>query len=278
MPAATVTWRRMVIVVVSIGTGLAIRHCESRQAAGRDVPIIAVAGGDSIFPERCRDSLRAEPFITSGLGGGLGVSGLAVKQVIQDALDKYPPGFLRKQVQGIYLVRNLTDEGVNIGGTAIDRSVYINVPSRELRSAEDRAWTERSVHHELGHALMANGRVALDRRAWASTNVSGFRYGQGGLKYILHQPCPEPVSDDLLDSGFVSDYSRASLDEDFAEVVSVMFTADDDAWKLVLSKPRLRAKMLVAARFLQSLDPRLSWEYFENLHRRSLNMNTRLAR
>ena len=186
----------------------------------------------------------------------------AAHDVIARALAKYPPDLLRAHLDRVYVLGGLEFRGVSAGGTSSLRAIYVVGRNWYVRTD-----LERNVHAEISSILWRNGRVHFDAEAWRRNNPSNFLYRGTGVQAIGDGQASRRLDEKLHPFGFLYEYARAELEEDFNSLASGLFTGDTNFWRAVECHPPLRAKADLAIAFYTALDPRLTPEYFHGLAR-----------
>jgi hypothetical protein len=75
------------------------------------------------------------------------------------------------------------------------------------------------------------------------------------------------LKDELHEEGFLHEYGKASLEEDFNSFAGRLFSGDAGLWRAIEKYPRVKAKADLAIAFYTRLDPSLTTEFFQSLPR-----------
>ena len=143
-----------------------------------------------------------------------------VRSALAKAFARYPEGFLTGVVKTVYVVRDMSDDGAEYGGTTgdDDHSVLIT-DGDEDGEGVDAPWTRSVFHHELSHLLMAHNGGQFSRRAWRDATAPDFRYPHrhdGGLWAIREGEDDDTFRPDLNAQGLLNAYGASCFDEDWA--------------------------------------------------------------
>lgn len=139
----------------------------------------------------------------------------AIEHVIPDLarlIDMYPPGFVNRFVNKIYLrADNISSSNGNFGGVATHTRLMIGLPSND-----------RIFHHEFFHCIDSADGLTFDDNAWGlGAYGEDYRqlYGQDvGNTNITPKVIPKDEKPKPRPSGFPSAYAREAVSEDQAEM------------------------------------------------------------
>ena len=166
----------------------------------------------------------------------------------------YPPAFVaRTGLERIVLCRDLAISGTDPRAAVPDfvgKTFYLDVAGSGVR---DRTYLRWVIHHEFFHIVdyCDDGRVSRDD-AWEALNPNYFAYGGGGSQFKEMRPFLQSAP------GFVSEYAKAAVEEDKAEVFAGLIVghdwikrrADEDA--VLQSKVHMMRELLLG--FSESMD------------------------
>lgn len=270
------------LLLLSLAASLALPACSAwRQRLRADFPtldsqqidrLISTDSSSGIFPA----SWRQAPFH----GKATPIPDhheQRARQAVARALGRYPAPLIRSNLHRVYLLGGLQFfRDQSFGGTASARAVYL-VAGDPADGYTD-TFIERTFHRELSTLLLNRYRDKLDTNAWRAVNPPDFSYRggnswdrtrgkDGGARAIdagetslaLGQP-PENLND-----GFLTEYSRSSLENDFNEYAALLFAGDREFWRAVDRHPAVARKCDLAIAFYQSLSPELTRDYFRHL-------------
>ncbi len=234
---------------------MAAGWCLCAPAADDAVAIIVDRADASIFPESWRQesiSAKAEPLPEAERG--------PCGDLVAAELQKYPAGMLKKNLQRVHVLARLEYRGVATGGTRSANVVYL-VRNEKISSA----LLANNLHAEFSSILVRNHRAALEEGLWHECNPPGFEYRGSGVQAVKAGQASTKLSDDLHVEGFLNEYAKASLEEDFNSFAGRLFTGDPGLWRAVERFPAIAEKTELAIAFYTSLHPTLDRAFFEGL-------------
>ncbi len=182
--------------------------------------------------------------------------------IIGKALAKYPAQVLNANLKKVYVLGLLEFSGVPAGGTRSRSNVYV---VKNERYSEERF--EGNFHAEFSSILFLNHAAYLDKVAWQKLNPEGFSYRGSGVKAISKGQASLELRDALHEEGFLNEYSKASLEEDFNSLAGRLFIGDRKLWEVLTHHPRVKAKATLVMAFYAKLDPFFKSQFFESLRR-----------
>lgn len=151
-------------------------------------------------------------------------------KMLQDELNKYPEGFLRKaEVERIVVCKELSSRGHSIAGHADPWSKTVYTCPGFNNTSANNPFVKSTIHHELYHRIEAtfNGSPRYKDPVWAKLNSTDFKYGKGGMYFKRNKS--NPKSPFHPNAGFVRDYSKSALEEDKATVYTALFVEEISA-------------------------------------------------
>ena len=184
--------------------------------------------------------------------------------VITKALGKYPSSLISANVTHIYVLGRLEYSGVAAGGTNSKTDVYV-VKNGRISDA----LLENNFHAEFSSILLRNFPQHLDTEAWQRVHSPDFHYRGSGVQAIKSQQASVRLSDSLHEEGFLNEYAKASVEEDFNSFAARLFTGDPLLWRAIDRYPKVRAKAELAMAFYRKLDASFTKEFFASLRQTS---------
>lgn len=181
----------------------------------------------------------------------------------QSAMALYPVELLRKNLKSVQFAKELRFYGLAYGGTNSGDAVYI--ANRGAAEGYTDAFLTSAFHHELSSILLRNYAAKFDAHQWASNNRPGVDYGAGGIEALKGGRAETAYKPKYNVDGFLNEYGKSSLEEDFNTFAEGLFGGDRAFWVIVDRYPRLEAKAKLAIAFYASLDPQFSEEFFRGL-------------
>ncbi len=173
---------------------------------------------------------------------------------LQEALGRYPPGFVHRLIDRVALAGGITFFGnTDVGGFFVPRAVAINCGGDW--TAEHRAFVSRTFHHEFSSLVRLA--APLDDAAWRAGNPDGFAYlSYAEYRAILSSDKPDRGGADLYARGFVRSYGMTDIDNDWNTYAERIFGDGAAFAGLIKDYPRLRAKTRVFLDTYSAMDPR----------------------
>ncbi|MDR3401510.1 MAG: hypothetical protein P4L99_03340 [Chthoniobacter sp.] len=243
--------------------------------------ITSPCGGEDLWPELGNDPAEPKPiFIKTNLATGYFpaawrqppasiqstpyTGGDEIKSALYGELRKYPKELIQRHLYEVGLFDSLVISGASIGGTYLNKSVF-------LRVQDSPASTLRAFHHELSSILLKAHFAYLDIAAWKASNPPDFRYAAEISGDFKKQASLRP--DKLFASkGFVAERSTISLENDFNVIAQNLFYPYADFWALADDNPMVLEKVNLAILFYSKLDPRFTAAYFRAIYVRNAEM------
>jgi hypothetical protein len=182
------------------------------------------------------------------------------REIAAKVLAKYPAAVLRANLKRIYLLKRIFYSGISAGGTNSRDTVYGIVKKQTPDSK-----LEEIIHAEFSSILLRNFPTYLDETVWQESNSPDFRYRGNGVQAIRNQQASEQPNDALLEQGFLNEYAKASIEEDFNSFAGRLFVGEARLWKAIENYPRVKAKADMVIGFYQKIDPLLTKEFFNSL-------------
>lgn len=185
------------------------------------------------------------------------------EKIAKKAISKYPKDLIHANLKKLYFLGGLSFSGIQATGTSSLDSIYI--VDRGIPMGFDFKDVELTIHSEFSALLLRKHRALLDIRNWNLCNPEGFSYLGGGVSAVSSGKDNVDIGSAKLSEGFICEYSKASLEEDFCEISARLFQGDERLWKISRKHPRIRKKMELAVNFFHSLDPVFTNEYFKKI-------------
>jgi dipeptidyl-peptidase 4 len=185
-----------------------------------------------IFPESWRTpeiNAQAEPLADSERE--------RCRKIVERALTQYPPELLAATLKRIYCLGRLEYRGVTTGGTRSMSAIYV-----VCKPAYASAAVERILHAEYSSVLFRNHRQHFDEKAWKAINPADFDYLGSGVQAVKNGQATRRADDATLAQGFIKEYAKASIEEDFNCHAAPLMVGDPVYWGMVAKHPKLKAK------------------------------------
>jgi hypothetical protein len=181
-----------------------------------------------------------------------------VKNVIVEAMEAYPTGFVPQNLQTLYILGNqIMIENVNDAtALVIDNTIFIT------NGKKDNEILYLPVfHHVFNHLLQNKYKELFDSyyEEWISNNPEGFKY-YGYESYYRDEDKVEIYKD-----SFISTYSVVNYSEDFAEIATNAFSKDSIFFDSIMDHPGIKNKFELMVDFCNKINPNITLEYFERI-------------
>jgi hypothetical protein len=171
-----------------------------------------------------------------------------VLPVIQQFLTAHPASVVRANLEHIYLLKELSFRGKRYGSTHLNKSMYIVCDS--LKTGYDNDFISRRLHSEFSSILIEHHPFPTD--AWKRLNPEGFTYSGSGFKMVDNPSCYDSTDRSCSD-GFLVNYCRSSLQNDFNMISSWLFTKKVELDGLSQKYVKIQRKQAIAEQFYTSL-------------------------
>lgn len=174
---------------------------------------------------------------------------------IQQFLEAHPVSVVSTNLEHIYLLKELSFRGKSYGSTHKDKSMYII--SAGLENRFDDEFIACRLHSEFSSILLEQHSFPTD--SWNQINPIGFTYSGSGFEMVDNPSCYDSTDRSCSD-GFLVNYCRSSLQNDFNMISSWLFTKKSDLDTLSQQYDRLRQKQAIAEQFFTSLSGQYNFD------------------
>jgi hypothetical protein len=243
-------------ILISIAT-LASAFAQTPSTEQRESPEIIVDRASSdIFPERwltAKINAKAEPLDLDEQP--------RCRQILNQVLAKYPRAVLDRHLRKVYVLGRLEYSGITAAGSNSGSAVY--VVGRRYSAAQ----IEDLFHAEFSSILLRNLPNNLDHTAWHAINPPSFAYLGSGVQAVREKKAAMRGNETSREEGFMHDYAKASLEEDFNTIATRLLRGDALLWSAMAKYPRLKAKADLTIAFYQKLDVSYTPEFFAALRK-----------
>ena len=183
--------------------------------------------------------------------------------IIRQFLQKHPISLIQADLQHIYLLEELSFRGKRYGSTHLNKSMYI-VADKSIHIIDgtvvyqyDDDFLACRLHSEFSSILMEQHPFPDDE--WQQSNPADFRYGGTGFEMIDLASCYDSTERSCSE-GFLVNYCRSSLQNDFNMISAWLFTKQDELDALAGRHSRLGRKVTLTKRFYTSLSNQYTFE------------------
>lgn len=164
--------------------------------------------------------------------------------IVRIFLSNYPERVLRRHLSNIYLMRDLKMAGGGWGGTYYDNGIYINCNSSQR-------FMLSAMFHEISSMLLR--KYPFPKRAWLNVNGREGRY-IGVSQFADGRNKGNSSSKQGLQMGFITNYARSNLENDFNEMSEFLFTRYYQLSRMGKEYPKIGAKMELSIDFYKRID------------------------
>jgi hypothetical protein len=175
--------------------------------------------------------------------------------IIRQFLETHPAPLVRDDLQHIYLLKTLSFRGRLYGSTHQNKSMYIICDGVSNRYDDD--FMARRLHSEFSSILMEQHPFPSLR--WSRINPAGFRYAGNGFE-MVDNASRYDSTERSCSEGFLVNYCRSSLQNDFNIISAWLFTRKDELDTLANQHDRLRQKLTLTEQFYASLSDQYTFD------------------
>lgn len=193
----------------------------------------------------------AEPFARINLGRHIKILSLELK--------KYPADILKRNLSTIYLFSSLSFYGVQYGGTSLESSIYLTGGSK--REGYSDTYFAALLHHEMSSIFYRD--YQFPKAVWSSINPDGFHYAESDSQILEAIAKGEEGSNKerLYREGFLSQYGRSTLENDFNLYAEMAFTHPQQLRRIAEKYPRVRQKAELMKNFYIGISKAFTMDY-----------------
>ncbi len=165
---------------------------------------------------------------------------------IKEFISKYNSDFLKSNLTDIFILKNFEYKGKLVGGAYCYSWIYI--------SYDPNYYVEQPIqgmlHSELSSILMRN--YPFPEQEWLLINNEKFIYKKNILE-VLGKTETNRVLPDSLEAGFITEYAKTSLENDFNMIVMVLFSQETELCELRNRYKRINKKAELVINFYKSI-------------------------
>lgn len=175
--------------------------------------------------------------------------------VIQQFLAAHPGSVVRADLEHIYLLKELSFRGKPYGSTHKDKSMYIICNGVENRYDDE--FMLCRLHSEFSSILLEHH--AFPANSWSRLNPEGFTYSGSGFEVVDNPSCYDSTDRSCSD-GFLVNYCRSSLQNDFNMISSWLFTRKVELDGISQKHVKIQQKQALAEQFYTSLSGQYTFD------------------
>jgi hypothetical protein len=176
-------------------------------------------------------------------------AGVALEGV-EAALQAYPPGFVDKMIDAIFICGYLRMSGVQAGGTAGPAWIILSAPSQESRSSI-KLTAELGVHHELSSFVLRWNPQTIERWAAIGARAPDAVTDPGQALRKGDGVAPDPST------GFLTAYGATNPENDFNIYSEKIFTEPQSLGSIASTHAIIRRKLTFVLEAYLDAEPRL---------------------
>lgn len=171
--------------------------------------------------------------------------------ILSQELKKYPPEVIRSNLKSIYLLKSLSFYGVEYGGTSLGRSLYLTAGDRSEGYSE--YYFSSLIHHELSSLLFKV--YAFPEEKWSAINPKDFHYAKSDQEILnaIETHADLEGSDKLYHNGFLADYGKSTLENDFNLYAELAFVDPKKLHTLSKKYPIIKKKAELVKKFYMNI-------------------------
>jgi hypothetical protein len=171
----------------------------------------------------------------------------ALTSTLEQFLSAHPASVIQENLEHIYLLGRLSFRGREYGGTHTDKNIYV-VWDRARKCTLP--FILARLHSEFSSTLRDHNTFPIDR--WMHANPPDFRYTGTGFEMLGNSDLYQSTDQEWAD-GFLVQYSKSSMENDFNMISSWLFTQPDALEAIARKSVRIRQKILLAEEFYMSV-------------------------
>jgi hypothetical protein len=169
---------------------------------------------------------------------------------IEEALGRYPQGFVAGLAHGIFICGTLKIQGAEAGGTVGPAWIILAAPV-SIGPASIRLTSLLGVHHELSSLVLARQAGSLER--WAAFTPTEWQFQRDSASALSQASGKDPPPS----TGFLSAYGATTPENDFNVYAEKMLTEPETVAKLAAQHPLVAKKAAFVVSTYAAIDPRM---------------------
>lgn len=168
--------------------------------------------------------------------------------IIRQFLTAHPVSVVSKDLDHIYLLGGLSFRGKAYGSTHKDKSMYIVCNGEANRYSAE--FMLCRLHSEFSSILF--GHYPFPSNSWRQLNPEGFFYSGNGFEMLGNSSCYDSTDRSCSD-GFLVNYCRTSLENDFNMIAAWLFTKKSELDALSQQYGKIQQKQDMVEQFYVSV-------------------------
>ncbi len=175
--------------------------------------------------------------------------------LIREFCQSHPASVIRSNLTDIYLLGTLTCSGGKYGSSYHGQCLYITC--QKIEQGYTRSFLSQRLHSEFSSILF--NRYTFPTAQWEQTNSPLFSYSGNGFE-MLSNPLRYSHTTTLRADGFLLNYSRSSLENDFNMIAAWLFSQPEELETISRQYSKIRQKQTLAETFYKSISPLYSFD------------------
>ena len=168
--------------------------------------------------------------------------------IIQDFLSDHPAHVIQNNLDHIYILGELTCAGKVYGGTHEGKSIYL--PCKNAADGYTTEFLEQRLHSEFSSILFNHHPFPSSK--WIAVNNPQFHYSGTGFEAI-DNPTRYRGTTSSRANGFLLNYSRSSLENDFNMISAWLFTQPGELQAVCNKFPKIQQKEMLTESYYKSI-------------------------
>ena len=184
-------------------------------------------------------------------------------KVMPKAASIYPKGFLAKSLKKVYLLKEIKFYGLSYGGTNDANNLFLTNKGKAKGFTDD--YIERTFHHELSSIILRKYSIFFDDATWTKITKHQFLMDKTGTDAVASGETSTKIDEEYCKIGVLSQYSKASIEEDFNIFTENLFMNNTMLWEMAEKYPVIKQKINIVVKLYQSQDKNFTLAYFQNI-------------
>lgn len=165
---------------------------------------------------------------------------------IEEFINRYNSNFIKTNLTDIFILKNLTFGEKPTGGAYCKSKIYIVYDTDYIETP-----VQAMMHSEFSSILMK--KYSFPIQEWQLINDKNFVYTNNILE-VLGKEETNTLLPDSLEAGFITEYAKTTLENDFNMIVMVLFTQEVELCELRRRYARIDKKAELAIKFYESIN------------------------
>ncbi len=187
------------------------------------------------------------------------------KQIVKNALEKYPYLMLDKELKTVFFLKAMKFYDVGYGGTNSTDALYL--ANNGNTNGYTDLYLEQTFHHEFSSILYRNHPSYFREEEWYAANSPDFAYTdpENGVGAIRDNHSSQVFDTVLCVKGILTEYGSSGIENDLNTFAQNIFSPSTGFWDIVDKYPRIQKKLKLIVSFYHRIHPVFTMDYFRNL-------------